>query len=317
MSEELFPPIAYGVLAAQSLLVAALLVLVGWSLNRQRLTYGAFQDAIKERDRLRERRDELRAANHAFKTNEGTLRQEIADRDAEIRKLVREGASVVEHSILLMGPAQAGKTTWLARVANPALSRETLIENRIPNAALGEGLGPVPVVVDRRDPDRLALHAFRFYDMAGEKPEQLGDNLERWMIGAERAEGSGAPRGQAAVLLVWDLTLEGEKGKANELRVSNLRAILGTERYRKRLAVVHTFLNKRDLLVAEKAEQNAGEARRTLTQLADRFQLDLTLGSALTGEGVADSLGKLCKAFGLAPLLPAVFAGQDGEIFKD
>ena len=298
----------------------------------------ALEDQIK---RSRGANEKLRQANHRLSCENGNveklhadlleqrsrLQRKVADLEQELElqsrqfqeeleRVRRQGLAMVEHAILLDGIAQAGKTCWIARVANPTILQPTLARRRA-NAfrAEDDGVGPVPFAIQHRpDEQRSVLHVLRLYDMVGEQPETFRENLQAWLERRAQPPPPGVEWGNAAVLAVWDL-LTPRNGNLEHLNGRAVRERYGHRAARTYVKAVYFFMNKKDAVEADYVEEESAYVAREIAgnALGGLFSTSLVgAGSALTGDGVQDSLGGIARALDLTPHMPIVFA-PDGS----
>lgn len=217
-------------------------------------------------------------------------------------------SQTVVHAVVLDGATNSGKSTWLHRIAKPWLDRASL--DRIYATQHAYRTRPLPVGFEwpagatGAAGEPTALHALRFHDISGEKPEGVADHIEALAIERRPGDRNRAPSSVVAVL-IWDLS---DPVKSREhSTIKRLRLAYYTRKARPMIRHIVVFFNKLDLLPPEDVARLIAfetEHIRSITGfLGDDVTLTFVEGSALDGRGVIDCYGAILTRLGLGKLL--------------
>ncbi len=234
--------------------------------------------------------------------------------EAQNKKMAElAAASEVEprnHSVLLDGISEAGKTTFITRLACP-VADATVLDGIV--ATVRHYPTPEFPLCWERSPEQghpPVLHALRFIDVAGEKPATFNNAVN------ELARSSADDR--LLVLVVWNLDKDHLAKNRDAFNPWRLDATYCTDNARRLIKHVIVFFNKVD-----RFEQQGGTRQRLEEEkkyIADLFakhlegySLSFYSGSAADGRGVLDVYGEILRVLGLGshyqPLTGNALAG--------
>jgi hypothetical protein len=304
--------------------VPTLTVSAGWMLSLQRnrralsSLHAQLESSKEENGRVQQICWEFQSANSAFAEEEGNyaatisgLQERIGELNGKLRTMSKARVQMRRHSVLMDGISGAGKSTLIERLTNPGATTAEL--NMIEATPVARQLEPVPLCWEINEGQRI-LHTLEFYDMGGEMPGHVIDNIRRFM--RRRADEEAA--GQAIALVVWDsmaeLNLDPKRSNVAELNGPRLNAIYCNEDAFQAISSFVFFLNKVDSVQARLEAEGRGDEyedfihkqRRRLREEIFQRSLpmypdpELAVGSALDGRGVHDCLGAIIRKLGLA-----------------
>lgn len=266
---------------------------------------------------------EYQEANSAYVEEEEAYTGELRSLRGQLDRLRRDLEGLTNdriqmrrHSVLLDGISGAGKSTLIERLTNPGATTAELAS--VPATPVARRIEPVPLCWELVG-ERRVLHTLEFYDMGGESPGQVVNNIREF--GRRRADEEAA--GQAVALVLWDAVAELNPdptfSNSAQLNGPRLNAIYDHDDALRAISSFVFFLNKIDMLQARLEEDGRGhryaafieEQRHKLRDEVYRKSLskypepELAVGSALDGRGVHDCLGAIMRQLGLAGRPPA------------
>jgi hypothetical protein len=237
------------------------------------------------------------------------LQTELKQRDEMVARAAAAQAKPPEvrcHTVLLDGVSQSGKTTFMARLACPTMGEEQL--KKIVKTRRQALTHEVPLCWERGadDVSSPVLHALRFFDVAGEHPDNVINAID------ELADDHGKDDQRRVVALwVWDLN----DRPANRDRINQqlLKALYRNNKAMGLVKNIVVFLNKADK-VAEKGDasletivaEDEGYIRNVLDQVGSGHKVEFHHGSALNGRGLHDAFGSIVRFLELGQHYPAL-----------
>lgn len=280
----------------------------------QRLIESAW---VAERQDVEARNTQLQKANAEFaRDQEDYIAALESERDVarrlrdDLAKLGQDMVHIRRHTVLLDGISGAGKTTLLERLTNPAATSAHLA--KVAATATAQLTEPVPLCWEVVD-GRRVLHTLEFYDVGGENPGQVVDNITEFL---ERQRDPEA-EGQAIVLVIWnseaELNTDPSLWNTEALNPSRLAATYATRSAKTAISSFVFFMNKVDRVRERlRAEQREHEFDAFLEHQRQRLEAEvwrkalshyaapeLAVGSAVDGSGVHDCLGAILRKLGL------------------
>jgi len=199
------------------------------------------------------------------------------------------------HSVLLDGISEAGKTTFITRLACPVANAD-LLNNIV--ATVRHYRTPIFPLCWEQSPEehQPILHALRFIDVAGEKPSTF--------VNAINEQAADALDERVLVLIVWNLERNNLAKNVEAFNQHRLDATYGTDNARRLIKHVIVFFNKVDLFERQGGTpQQLEQEKMYIADLFARYLVGYSLsfyaGSAIDGRGVLDVYGEILRVLGL------------------
>lgn len=262
---------------------------------------------------------EYQEANARFRESEESMLRDVEYLRSEIEALQRDGVVLRRHTVFLDGMPRAGKTTLIRRLTNPAATAAQL--DAWDSTLDRYHTFPVPLCWETGPAGQRILHTLEFYDVGGENPGHIGDNIDEYL---KRRPPDHEP---AVALVIWDSEAElpsvaGDHGSNMVyLSTGRLAAAYGTAKARQAISSFVFFLNKSDVVEDRMRREGLGEkVPRFFEQQQQTLMYEvygkalamygkepsIAIGSARTGFGVHDCLGAIVRHLGLAQHFEAV-----------
>lgn len=257
----------------------------------------------EELEKRGETLDEFRRANLAWSRSHEAKERELRSLEGKLEELRRDLVVMRRHTVFLDGMSYSGKTTFIERLTNPTATPEQLKEQI--STQYRYHTDPIPLCWEIVDGQRV-LHTLEFFDMAGENPEQMVDNILAYK------ERRLPEQGRAITLVLWDAAA-GHPRNVGYFNVGRMKAVFGARVARDVISSYVFFFNKCDLLEEQlRGDPGAGSLSSVLDlqkQILNTEVFEKSLngypapgfahGSALTGEGVHACLGVIVRHLGL------------------
>lgn len=227
---------------------------------------------------------------------QGDLEQVFVNQRVRLDELARMRPSEPRtHSVLLDGISEAGKTTFITRLACP-VADANLLNNIV--ATVRHYPTPIFPLCWEQSPEehQPVLHALRFIDVAGEKPSTFVNAIN------DQARETADER--VLVLVVWNLEETNLAKNVEAFNRHRLDATYGTDNARRLIKHVIVFFNKVDLFEKQGGSpQRLEEEKKYITELFAKYLVGYSLsfysGSAIDGRGVLDVYGEILRVLGL------------------
>lgn len=307
--------------------ILLILIYLGWRLTRiqdehERAIQAANHRMEKLKVELQQRIDQLgeyQEANSRFREAEEAAQRDIDYLRSEIEALQRDGVVLKRHTVFLDGMPRAGKTTLIRRLTNPAATAEQL--DAWDSTLDRYHTFPVPLCWEAGPSGQRVLHTIEFYDVGGENPGHIGDNIDEYL---KRRPPDHEP---AVALVIWDSEAElpstGNDHASNTVYLSTgrLAAAYGTAKARQAISSFVFFLNKSDVVEDRLRREGRGDQvprffeQQRQTLMGEVYgkalavygkEPSIAVGSARTGFGVHDCLGAIVRHMGLEQHFQAV-----------
>ena len=257
----------------------------------------------ESRARLDDKLVRFRKANAAFKRSLEVRDAELRAEQDQSQALRRDLVVMRRHTVFLDGMPRAGKTTFIERLTNPLADRAQLLNQTATQYPYQTD--PIPLCWENVEGVRV-LHTLEFYDIGGEHPQHVIDNILNYR------ERSLKEQGRALALVLWDAAA-GHPNNVGYLNTGRMGAVYGPRVARDVISAIVVFFNKCDVVERQLGEGGETETLEQILDLqrrillADVFEKALhgypdpvfASGSAITGEGVHYCLGKIVEALGL------------------
>lgn len=224
------------------------------------------------------------------------IAHELQENKEAKEKLKKKLPVEIVSNIVFDGMKGCGKSTFLAKVLNPAFTGKPEMTTRY------SPLPPHPICWNTSAEEKTEIFALRAHDVSGENPGTLIDALQE-IKGRYPSE-------PCVLLIIWDA----QEKEQNKIHLNEHRLKMG---YNNELAKglfkhVFVFVNKTDTLSGrQEIEAATKEAEEYLKGTIGDYlgAPQVFSGSTETGEGVHRCCGKIFEALGWSRHFP-VMRGQ-------